>query len=79
MDESTPGVMETWRRQVRRRQQSGECPCPECLPYPNERVASQWNAKSKAAGWTDIGEPVPVGWVFENGWGLARTNYEWSW
>lgn len=65
-------TMASWRAEARRRRQQGECPCVLCLPYPNAAVAEAWNDKSRAAGWTDIGDPIPEGWTFEPGWGLTR-------
>jgi hypothetical protein len=58
------------------RRRRGECPCILCLPYPNAEAAEKWNAKSRAAGWADIGDPIPEGWTFTPGWGLACTE-EW--
>jgi hypothetical protein len=69
-------TMDAWRKERQRRLRTKQCPCILCLPYPNAAAAEAWNAKSRAGGWTDIGEPVPEGWTFEQGWGLTCTE-EW--
>jgi hypothetical protein len=69
-------TMDAWRRERDRRRRRRECPCILCLPYPNAEAAEAWNAKSRTAGWADIGDPVPEGWQYTPGWGLTCTE-EW--
>jgi hypothetical protein len=54
-------AMDAWRQERDRRRQRKQCACPDCLPYPNQAEADRWRP----------GQPVPEGWVYEEGWGLT--------